>query len=366
MLSMQITEKPNGNNSGLRMVDMEGIRSDIKALSSSNNLLEFDTLRITAEKEIPNPDPTVKIGDASIACPGNITAISAAAKAGKTALINVLAAGAISKTGNIDGFDHLSVIPNTNSRAVIIIDTEQSSSDQQYNVNTIIKRARFDTTPDHLQAYNIRQVKFVEYKGITESICNACASEFGGIHMIIIDGGADYIPSVNDESAASEIIQYFTHLSIRYECPVIVVIHQNPGSDKERGHLGSEIQRKCYGLLTISKQDDISTVSPKIMRKAGNSDVPEINFRFCKEKGYHIQVDPIESDSIKAQKSSAKLREIADRTFAPLSAIKYKDAVAIIMENEGKGERTAKSLISKLISFGLIKKHDDGSYRLVQ
>src|SRR5688572_22149440 len=61
-------------------------------------LEDYDDYRITKEKDIPKPNPTITIAGAAVASPGNITGISAAAKAGKTALAGVILAGAISQT----------------------------------------------------------------------------------------------------------------------------------------------------------------------------------------------------------------------------------------------------------------------------
>jgi hypothetical protein len=87
------------------------------------------------------------------------------------------------------------------------------------------------------------------------------------------------------------------------------------GSGKERGHLGSEIQRKCYGLLTIEKKNDISTLRAKIMRKAANGDVPEIPYKFCKEKGYHIPIEAEDNEAIKDGATMMKMKELSKKIF---------------------------------------------------
>jgi len=343
-----------------------------KTFSADNLLAEaqasfsYEHLRVTKEKNIAQPEPTITIGGAAIASPGNITAIGAAAKAGKTATTSVIAAGAISVTGNIDGFPGLEVKPNVKKFAVICFDSEQSEADQQYNVITVLKRAGLENTPNYYLAYNIRQLKFSEYQTVTDAICEYAMEKHKGVHLIIIDGGADYVLSVNDEKDASMIVQYFTHLAIKYNCPVVVVVHQNPGSDKERGHFGSEIQRKCYGLLTITKEADISTLAPKIMRKAGQGDVPLINFKYCKEKGYHVSVEPPDKEVQKAVKIQNRHLDIAKKVFAPPTALTFSDAVSAIMKETSKGERTAKQMISDMKGWGYISLENDKHYRLVQ
>jgi hypothetical protein len=258
------------------------------------------------------------------------------------------------------------VEPNENGKAVIHFDTEQSEADQQYFVNSTLKRANYTSTPEYYQSYNIRQLTLENYKGITDDVCELSNEKFNGIHLIIIDGGADYLASVNDEEASVKIIEYFTHLAIKYKCPVIIIIHLNPGSEKERGHFGSTAQRKCYGLLTIKKEGDISTVEPKLMRKAGNGDIPLLHFTFSKEKGYHIQIDAPNKEAAKAVKEMDKVKVIAYEIFVPPISFTHTEAVEKIMQKTGRGKTTAKAMLDNMKGWGFLVHGDDKRYRLKQ
>lgn len=327
------------------------------------SLLDFDHLRITAEKDIPNPPPVITIGGAAVGAIGNITAISAAAKAGKTAVAGVLLAGSISTDGYIDGFPDLKIEPNVNKKAVVHLDTEQSEPDQQYMVKTVLKRAGLRSTPDHYRAYNIMSLSLDNYQQVTSEICEACNREYDGIHLILIDGGADFIASVNDESASTRIVQFFRHLSQRYSCPVVVIVHQNPGSDKERGHFGSEIQRRCYGLLTITREGDISTLQAKMLRKAGNGDVPLIHFTYSKEKGYHIPTEVANPDELKNEAKINQHKQTALKVFPGQTSLTYTETWQAIMKVTGKESRTAKQRITDWLGWGLIEKGPDDRLR---
>lgn len=328
-------------------------------------LVDYEHLRITAEKEYPNNEPLITWDGFGVASAGNLTGISAPSKAGKSAFAGVLLAGSISTNGIIDGFENINVEPNTEGKAVIHFDTEQSEIDQQYNVRTVLKRAGMDKTPEHFLSYNIRQLPLSDYKKVTDALCLAAAKKFFGIYAIVIDGFADYVMSVNDEETATEIIQYFTLLAIQYQCPVIGLLHTNPDGSKERGHLGSQLQRKCYALITISKSDDdISVAMPKFLRKGGNNDLQSIYYKYSHERGLHLQIDTPDNGA----KRDAIIRQqhctIAKEIFAPTVALKYSEAVEAIMQHTSKGERTAKTMISNMKGWGIIKLHDDKRFRI--
>lgn len=343
---------------------------DVKVIHEENvkqpkSLSDFDQYRITKERDIPRSRPTITIDGAAIATAGNLLGISAQIKAGKTAIKGVILAASLSQSGIADGFPTIMCEP-ANGKAVIDLDTEQSEVDQQDNLNAILQRAGLETTPDNLRSYNIRQLSMKDYKGFTNSICELCAEKFNGIHLITIDGGADFISSVNDEEQANEILEYFTHLSIRFNCPVIIIVHLNPNSDKERGHLGSQLQRKCFGLLTIEKTkgSDISSLIPKAFRKAGNGDVQPVCFAYDKEKHYHVQVDAPDKEEERASQVVLKHKSIAKEVFAGQTSYTYTDGVKAIMKFTHRKERTAKEMIKDMSGWGFIVKGNDNNYRL--
>lgn len=353
-------------NNVLRIEDItSSINYEAKSLKAEKSLSDYEYLRITKEKEISRPKPTITLEGAAIGTAGNLLGISAQMKAGKTAVKGVFLAAMLSETGVADGFPTIKCEP-ANGKALIDLDTEQSEVDQQDNLNAILKRAGLNQTPDNLRSYNIRQASMKNYKEITNNICELCAKEFPGIHVITIDGGADFITSVNDEEQANEILEYFTHLSIRFNCPVIIIVHLNPNSDKERGHLGSQLQRKCFGLLTIEKAkgSDISTLIPKAFRKAGNSDVQPIHFTYDKEKQYHVQVDAPDSEKKREVANVARHKNIAKEVFAGQLSFSYSNAYKAIMKHTNKGERTAKTMIKDMAGWEFITKGEDGNYRL--
>jgi len=332
----------------------------------------YDAYRITKERDIPRTIPTITIGGAKVAAPCNITAVTAEGKGGKTAFKGVLVAGAISKDGIIDGFTDVEVTPNPTGKAVLDFDTEQSEEDQQYNHNTSLSRAGLTSTPDYCRSYNIRTLPLTEYKEFTTNVCRLCSEKFGGIHLIFIDGGADYITSVNDEAEANAIVSFFTWLSVEFNCAVLLIIHLNENAGKNadtlpRGHVGRQAVRKGYAQLNISKEGDISTLQVLRARKAGH-DTPLVCFQYSHEKGFHISVD---SQSVVSAKQADKdligrrrAEKIASKIFAPPKSLSYTDAIVQIMKATSKSKATAKRYLEDMQGWEIVKKHDDSCYRL--
>jgi hypothetical protein len=302
----------------------------------------YDHLRITMEKNIPEPDPIISIDGNIISTPGNITMISGSSKAGKSAFCSVILAGSIcGNEGLCDGFENLDVDSNKNNKAVVHVDTEQAKHNHFRNLkNAVLTRSSLSELPEHFYSYNIREMELRDRMKFTEDLCDEAAKEAGGIHLIVIDGLADYAKSVNDEVSANTLVHSFEKLSVKYACPVIAIVHLNPNSKKERGHLGSQLQRKAESVLQIKKDNnDLSYCEPVLLRNASTLDVPMIQFGYNTTKDYHTFMGIRNPE--KPNNDNAKfLRKLTEEIFSD-QPIQSKLAIERIIEVSGKSEATA-------------------------
>lgn len=328
-------------------------------------IFEYDNLRITDSTPIPFPIPILKINGDRISTPEALTTVSGQPKSGKTALTGILIAGAISTDGDIDGLSEVKVLENESGEAVIHFDTEQDRWTHQYNHKTILKRAGFDHTPEYFLSYNIRQLAIEEYQNKVNAICESAYFQFNGIHSIWIDGGADFIYDINNPEQSSNIVKYFEGLAQKYHTAIFIVVHTNPGSDKERGHFGSECQRKSTGILQVKKEGDISYLDPKMLRFSG--DIQKIQFKYSREKGYHIQCNEIEDiEARKAQTRIDSVKKICEKVFSGQRSYSFGNAIDAIMKATLRGETTAKQMFKDMKAHEMIGQGTDKNWRINQ
>lgn len=322
----------------------------------------YKHLRITAHKPELMPDAVVKIHGIPVSTRKNLTLLSGASKSGKTAITSVLCAGAICHNG-LDGSAAIEVEPNTEGKAIIHIDTEQSRYHHYRNFKSaVLARAGMPLEPDYYYSYNLRQLPQAEYERFLDSLFETAYELNGGIHLAVIDGVADFIPSVNDEVDSNRLTNCLEQLAIKYDTTIILVLHVNPGSEKERGHLGSHLLRKCESVLTIKKEGDISALEAKLLRGGAVSQFAPIYYQFDDYKGYHVFMDA--GDSVARKRA---LRELAEKVFT--NAITSVKALKKIEELEKCVERTAKRRLKDMLEMGIIERQElDGSvyYQLAQ
>jgi len=263
----------------------------------------------------------------------------------------------------IDGLHGVEILPNVDEKAVIHFDTEQARWKQQYNLKTILKRANLKHCPKFYLAYNIRQLEIDKYQAIVNGICDAAVKEFKGIHSIWIDGGADFIYDTNDPAQSNNIIKYFEGLSQSYHASIFIVVHTNPGSDKERGHFGSQCQRKAEGILLVKKEGDISFLDPKLLRHAG--DVQKIQFQYDREKGYHVECNiMVDLDKKKEQAKIDATMKICESVFSGQRSYSYENAIDAIMVELKKSISIAKGYFTTMKAHKWIIQGEDKNWRM--
>ncbi len=322
---------------------MQAGKNEVKTLSGEcfpPSLQSFEYLRITDTTDIPEPRTVLKLSGETIAVNADIFAISGASKSGKSGFLSMIITASINDAGHCpEGVEGMEVEINTNKKAVLHFDTEQAAHRHQYNLKMILKRNSMDTCPDHFLSYNIRKMPLSEYQSILTGICKAAAGTFGGIHSIYIDGGADFVADTNDQSNSNEVIKYMEEVAIQYDTAVFILVHTNPGSDKERGHFGSQLQRKAGGILSIKQEGDYSYIEPKMLRYAGKTDIEKLKFTYSKDKGYfigtgvHTAKNP---EDIKLQRNLNKAYELCQNVFGGQKSYTYKEALEEIELQTGK------------------------------
>jgi archaellum biogenesis ATPase FlaH len=319
---------------------------------------KYDRFKISMRKPIPEPKPIISIENHTISTAGNLTMLSGQSKTGKSSFCNVVIAGAIrGQEYSYDGFEPLYVDENKEQKAVIHIDTEQAMHNHYQNVkNGILERANMTEEPEYYYSYNIREIEIKQRKDFIQKLFEEASIQSNGVHLAVIDGLADFIKSVNDEYESNEIVDFFEKLSIRYECPILAIVHLNPNSVKERGHLGSQLQRKSESVLQIKKDDDerISYCQPTLLRNACSADVPIIQFEYDIDRKYHVYRGVKDKQENLNDKCKI-LRDIALQVFTK-EPLQYSEAVEHITSITSKSEATAKRYIKEMKdSYNFIK-----------
>lgn len=115
---------------------------------------------------------------------------------------------------------------------------------------------------------------------------------------IFLDGIRDVIGDFNDNAESAVLIAECMKISTEMDCCFFSVLHENPGSDKMRGHLGTELSNKVTDTFRSSKEkkDGMVTFTVKQIDARGK-DVDDWKFEITSDAG-SLGVPRIITDNI--------------------------------------------------------------------
>lgn len=326
----------------------------------------------SCELDFNNPPPVaqmiVSVNGVPLGTQGNLLCITGGEGTGKSNYVAALIAGAV-KPENAEGIDTLgvSIEGNPKGKAVLFYDTEQSEVQLYKNVSTLLRRCGRDTMPEWFKAYCLTGMSRKErLKSIVLSM-DKFHYQYGGIHLVVIDGIADLIRCANDEAESIAVVEELYRLAGIYNTCIVTVLHFIPNGLKLRGHLGSELQRKAAAILSIEKDTKpaVSVVKALKVRDGSPLDVPLMQFAWDKEKAMHAYLGEKPKEE-KDRRKEEELVAVARELFSRKRFIGYMELSEELQAAFEVKERTAKSYIRFMREKEIIVKSPDSpnSYML--
>lgn len=326
----------------------------------------------SCELDFNNPPPVaqtiVSVNGVPLGTQGNLLCITGGEGTGKSNYVAALIAGAV-KPENAEGIDTLgiSIEGNPKGKAVLFYDTEQSEVQPYKNVSTLLRRCGRDTMPEWFKAYCLTGMSRKErLKSIVLSM-DKFHYQYGGIHLVVIDGIADLIRCANDEAESIAVVEELYRLAGIYNTCIVTVLHFIPNGLKLRGHLGSELQRKTAAILSIEKDTKpaVSVVKALKVRDGSPLDVPLMQFAWDKEKAMHAYLGEKPKEE-KDRRKEEELVSVARELFSRKRFIGYMELSEELQAAFDVKERTAKSYIRFMREKEIIVKSPDtpNSYML--
>lgn len=216
------------------------------------SISEIEKYRIRHTDEIPLPDTVLSFGGQVVSTRKNIFGITGKAKVGKSFLMTLII-GAVVKKGETGVL--ASYLPKGKDK-ILYIDTEQSD----YHVSLVIRRIKKiaeENRIDNLLMYAFDSVPTQSRFDYTEFLI----MNTDDIGLVIIDGIADLVKSVNDEIIACDMADTLRRWATVKDVAIGYVLHQNPSDNsKMRGHLGTVLMNKSETVIQISSSKENESV----------------------------------------------------------------------------------------------------------
>ena len=258
----------------------------------------------------------------------------------------------------------LEVTPNPKGLAVLHYDTEQSEAQLHKNLGKTLRRASLTAVPEFYHSLYLASLSRKDRLKLIRESMDLFHHKHGGIHLVVIDGIADLIRSANDETESIAIVDELYRLAGIYNTCIICVLHFVPNGIKLRGHIGSELQRKAAGILSIEKDEnpEYSVVKALKVRDGSPLDVPMTLFGWDKALDMHVYRGE-KSKEDKDKRKSNELHAVIRDAFRSATRLSYQQLCEILMRELDIKDRTAKKYIAYMKEQGILIQDCQGNYQ---
>lgn len=339
----------------------------------TNKLSEIYTQTVmmlqSCEIDYENPpdrsQSVVAVNGVPLGTQDNLFCITGGEGTGKSNYVGAILAGTLGgERLPIEKTLGLEITANPNGLAVLHYDTEQSEAQLYKNLGRTLRRASLAAVPEFYHSLYLASLSRKDRLKLIRESMDLFHHKHGGIHLMIIDGIADLIRSANDETESIAVVDEMYRLAGIYNTCIICVLHFVPNGIKLRGHIGSELQRKAAGILSIETDDNLefSVVKAIKVRDGSPLDVPMMLFGWDKEADMHIYRGE-KSKEDKEKRKTDELIAVVKEAFRNKIKLSYQDLCETLMREMEIKERTAKKYIAYMRDQCILSQDESGNYK---
>lgn len=289
---------------------------------------------------------------------GSVNAIMGQPGNGKSMMASIIAIAALK--GVYCGFqwNDASRCPN-----VLYFDTEQMEYESALHAKRIVGAAGRNTNQRYIDFNYLRATEGQGADECRHQLMDAVIKAEPNI--IIIDGAPDCVRSINEELECKDFVDLVREIAVTYNAVAICVAHQNHGTDKMLGFLGSILERKVTNALEVikhKKDDKKITETPSFFEvktiKVRGQDIG--NFTFKMEYDGECVIPLISADSSEAIKETAEnedVKAIAAEIFKGREDTPFesqKSILTAIRTTYNIGTDRAKTILDKMVDDGIV------------
>ena len=332
----------------------------------------LEETRIRSDTEVAEEKYTLSVTDTDgketpFFVRGDIHAVKAKAKAGKTTALKVMLAALLQ--GIV--FQLKSLVEDAR---IVYFDTEQSRADTKRILSDVAKMTGLgsDVIDSRVSLHSLRSIDQEQLLPLLRQ-----AIEDNKPDVVFIDGIVEFVASFNDEVESKTLIKNLLPLAQDNDCAIVCVLHTNKSDDDHnmRGHLGSFLTQKAATVLECKKEKGSSVITVSCS-EARHKEPAEWSIMFgpddtivsADEKRLQLRK---EQEAEKKQKQAAakeakKERELQEHLNAALpfingagGSINRNELIGLIEQQSNQHRTTVSRHITALVEAGKLVENDD-------
>lgn len=250
------------------------------------------------------------------------------------------------------------------------IDTERNITEElPHTIQQIREKAGYDKKeqPDNFFPTSIKAVSRKERLEATKEWVEYVRGKMAADGVpnwqlfVVLDVVTDCVASFNGDGESMALFDYLGNLCDDYGATFLLVIHENPGSDKARGHLGTEGGNKSGTVMQISFEKDTHNNDTELIKlkfiKTRRSRRPQPVFlQYDIDSKGLVMADPeFVKETLNERRKKADIdlvRDLVENLFTDTSEWPQQEIIKEIMEEFKCGRNTAVDRIKEIVASG--------------
>lgn len=256
--------------------------------------------------------------------------------------------------------------------AICYVDTERNIKNQvPYSLQQIKMKAGFEAGEDlpNFEGISLLEVDRDErFEALNEYI-HFVRSIYTEHLILVLDVITDCISSFNDAKESMELIDLMNLCINKHDVTFICLIHENPGagSEKARGHLGTEITNKASTVIQVGfeKGSDIIKIN---FIKCRNSKRPMPTYAYYSEieKGLVLADSKLVQEAMDNKREKATIEQVKKQlTILLTGAMSRSDLYKHLLDEFNCSERTITGRLTEIIEGSMEIKNMKGEICLL-
>ena len=252
--------------------------------------------------------PLVTLGSVSVLTSENISCLIAAAGYGKSSICESILSSVLNKHCDSLGFN-----TGDSVKRALYIDIERTPADTWNSFYRMNLRARISKETDTSDQVFIAGLKEYTSKDARKTRIEELCEEFKP-QLLLIDGAAALVTSINSEEEAGLIVSWLFELTWRYKLGVITTLHPNKTTETPRGHLGSFLTNEAENMFIVRK-NELTGVRTISTTKERNSAQTSSAFCWSDELGFMVSCENVKAGRIAKPTAKDSLTELDIRNL---------------------------------------------------
>lgn len=366
-----------------KSIGAEAIKSDDEKLTNQSNdsgisinlrtvLETHKKLRELKSTEIRFSEPVLKQGENAVIFPHTINVIQGQNGAHKSRLAENICSAFLKRqncSNDLLGYSRIDVaIPYT----IVYVDTERNLTEQLPHALQSIQLNAGHCKADHPENFeyiSLLQINRKDRFAVLDEYLKHIKKVSKNPLFIVLDVSTDCIEDFNKTDKSMELIDLMNMAINEHNVIFLCLIHENPKSEKARGHFGTELMNKASTVMQVgfekdAYQNDTDLIRVKYLKCRSTARHAPFYIKYSGETKGLVLADPNQVSGVlnnrKHKASNEAMIESIEMYLGDGTIMTRVDLLEKLCKDFKAGQRTIESRIAEIMSSDVVIFNEKG------